>query len=109
MNFIIIIIKYLKYFIFSKNLHSIQSPFLFKFIKLIIYSKRIKNTEIESLRKKLSKDKSKIEITDYGAGSSLSTSKIRTIKDIAKNSAKNSKYGNLLFRMVQHGKPKNII
>ena len=34
---------------------------------------------------------------------------IRKIKDVAKNSAKNAKFGKLLYRIIKHYNPKNIL
>ena len=50
-----------------------------------------------------------IQITDFGAGSNINNSTNRKIKDVAKHSAKNSKFGKLLYRIIQFYKPKNIL
>jgi len=50
-----------------------------------------------------------IKITDFGAGSHINKSTTRKIKDIAKNSAKNSKFGELLYRITKFYSPKNIL
>jgi len=50
-----------------------------------------------------------IEITDFGAGSHINTYNRRKIKDIAKNSSKNTKFGKLLYRIIQFYKPKKIL
>ena len=104
------IIRYLKYFLKSKNEYLIHSPFVFDFLTKVIYQKTpasISN-HIENLRKNLQKNNNYIEVTDYGAGSNINNKRKRKIKDIAKNSAKNIKYGQLLFRVIDHFKPKYI-
>ena len=86
------IFKYLQHFLKAKNEYSIQGPFIFDFITQVIYQ-NIKNencNKIEGLRKKLCKSEQYIQITDFGAGSNINKSTRRKIKDIAKNSSKNS-------------------
>ena len=105
------LIKYLRYLIHAKNEHSAHSPFLYKFITRVLNqaSKNDNCADIESLRKKLSKSKKVIKITDFGAGSRVNKSRKRKVKNIAKYSAKNKKFGELLYRIVQFYNPKTII
>ena len=49
-----------------------------------------------------------ISVKDFGAGSNINKKKKRKIKDIAKNSSKNKKFGDLLYRIVKHFKPAEI-
>ncbi|MDR6813141.1 putative O-methyltransferase YrrM [Arcicella sp. BE140] len=49
-----------------------------------------------------------IEITDFGAGSKIHKSTSRQIKQIAKSAEKPSKFGKLIFRLIQHFEPKVI-
>jgi predicted O-methyltransferase YrrM len=64
---------------------------------------------IEALRQELCRSEQKLQITDMGAGSHINASKERLVKDVAKNSAKSAKYGQLLYRLVKHFKPANSI
>jgi len=105
------ITRYLKYFFSARSKHNAHSPFLYEFI-----TKVLKNNcndtnckKIEKLRKELCRSNQSISITDFGAGSHINNSKRRKLKDIAKNSAKNSKYGKLLYRIIKYYKPKNIL
>ena len=103
-------IRYLKYLFTSQNNSSLHSPHVYEFTTNIIY-KKTKNSsvrEIKNLRSLLYNRNDYIFITDFGAGSSINKSNKRKIKDIAKNSSKNSKYGELLYRIVEFYKPKNI-
>ena len=108
---ILFILRYLRYLVSSKNKHSAHSPFLYNFIiKVLNQDSNDKNCEaISRLRKGLCQSENVIKITDFGAGSNINNSKKRKIKDIAKNSAKNKKFGELLYRIVNHYNPKNII
>ena len=105
-----IIIRYIKYLLASKNHHAIHSPFVFDLVTNIIYKKTSTNqtTEIESLRTALCENNKLISIKDFGAGSNINKNKERKIKDIAKNSSKNKKFGELLYRIVKHFKPTEI-
>lgn len=103
--------RYIKYFFTAKTKHSAQAPFLYEFITMILNKKSDDQNckDIEQLRRGLCKSEDIIKITDYGAGSHVNDNKTRKIKDIAKNSAKNSKFGKLLYRITQFYKPKNIL
>jgi len=65
---------------------------------------------VEEMRSNLLASKQTIVIEDYGAGSKKhrSNSK-RAVSDIARHSLKPAKYGQLLFRLVNAYKPKNIL
>lgn len=103
--------RYIKYLLVAKNKHSVQSPFLYEFItKVLNGNSDDENCKIiESLRKELCQLNQIIEITDFGAGSHVNNAKKRKVKDVAKNSSKNSKFGKLLYRIVQFYKPQNIL
>ena len=104
----------LKYFfqflLASKNEHSLHSPFVFEIYTKVIAPKTNFPVflEIEKLRKKLLKDHSIIEIADFGAGSKIYKTNQREIRQIAKSAEKAPKFGKLLFRLIQHFKPKTI-
>jgi predicted O-methyltransferase YrrM len=104
-------IKYYLQFLFaSKNEHSLHSPFVFELYTKIIQSKTNFPVfeSIENLRKKLLKNRSIIEITDFGAGSRIYKTNQREIRQIAKSAEKNPKFGKLLFRLIQYFKPSII-
>ena len=105
-------IKYYLEFLFtSKDEHSLHSPFVFELYTKIIQSKTITisvSESIENLRKKLLKNRSIIEITDFGAGSRIYKTNQREIRQIAKNAEKSPKFGKLLFRLIRHFQPSTI-
>lgn len=104
-------IKYYFQFLFaSKNEHSLHSPFVFELYTKIIQAKNQFPSflAIENLREKLLKNRSIIEITDFGAGSRIYKTNQREIRQIAKSAEKNPKFGKLLFRLIQHFKPSTI-
>ncbi|PRY12338.1 methyltransferase family protein [Pontibacter ummariensis] len=63
---------------------------------------------VETLRHELLQDEQQLKITDLGAGSQNSNSQTRKVKDIARTSAKPTKYGQLLFRLVNYFQPEII-
>ena len=111
MKAILFISRYFKYLFTAKSKYSAQAPFLYDFITKVVNQnsddENCKN--IESLRKELCKSEDTIKITDFGAGSHVNNNKTRKIKDVAKNSAKNAKFGKLLYRIIQFYKPNNIL
>ena len=111
MKTILFIFKYIYYFLTSKNEHYIHGPFIFRFVTQIIYGKTPDDYcyNIEELRKNLCQSETIIHINDFGAGSNINKSIKRKIKDIAKNSAKNQKFGELLYRIVKTYKPKKSV
>ncbi len=103
-------LRYIHYLLTSKDKYSIHSPFIFDFVENVINNKETKTClSIKKIRKELLKSKDKIRITDFGAGSQINRNKIRKIKDIARHSSKNEKFGRLLYRIAKHYKSKNIL
>ena len=105
------ILRYFRYLLAAKGKHSAQAPFLYSFITKVLNAKKVDENckKIEALRKELCNSEQIIQITDFGAGSSINNSKKRRVKDVARNSAKNVKFGQLLYRICRNFKPKNII
>lgn len=105
--------KYLQYYFSASNGkgHGTHSPFVFDFIQNVLNDKRhfYVYDEIEALRKELKKNNHLIEIEDYGAGSTVSKKKQRTVKKIATSALKPVKFGQLMFRMVNYYHLKTII
>ena len=105
--------KYLQYYFTASNGrgHGIHSPFVFDFIENVLNDHRhfYAYDTIEALRNRLLNDKGVIEVEDFGAGSRTDSSKKRSIASIAKNAVKPAKYGQMLFRLVNHYKPKSIL
>ena len=111
MKTILFIARYIKYVFTAKNQHIAHSPFLYQFItKVLNKTSNDRNcNEIIKLRKKLCNSNETIQISDFGAGSHINKAKKRKIKDVAKNSSKNKKFGELLYRITKYYNPLNII
>ena len=105
--------KYLHYFFTASNGrgHGIHSPFIFQFITRVLNDKKHDEAyeKVETLRRRMMKDKTVLPVLDFGAGSLFGNGAGRTISSIADNSAKSKKYGQLLYRIVKFYKPGNIL
>lgn len=105
--------KFLNYYFSASNGngHGIHSPFVFDFVKNVLND----NTQyeaygtVESVRKQMLTDKRMVEIEDMGAGSVISKTTQRKVSDITHHAVKPRKFGQLLFRIVKHYQPSNII
>ena len=88
-----------------------HSPFIFELITKVMNHKTDypSYARVESMRKNLKGNHSKIDVLDLGAGSSFGGSKTRTISSIAAHAAKPAKYGQLLHRIAKYYHCKNIL
>jgi predicted O-methyltransferase YrrM len=105
--------KYLYYYFTASNGngHGVHSPFVFDFITNVLKDKKEYSSysKMESVRKELLVNNIRIEIEDFGAGSSVMKSNKRAVKNIAKTSLKPKKYAQLLYRIIQYYKPATIV
>ena len=101
--------KYIIHFFSARNTkgHGVHSPFLFNFTTFILNNRGLYYIfpKIEWVRTTLLHDKRTINILDYGTG----YDRERPVSDIAKSSLKSAKYGQLLFRMINYLKIKNVL
>lgn len=105
--------RYLKYYLTASNGkgHGTHSPFVFDFITQVLNNRNhyYAYDSVEALREKLKLNKEIIQVEDMGAGSGSTKSNTRSIASIAKHAAKPKKYGQLLFRIVNHYQPYTIL
>lgn len=103
--------QYANYLSKAKNRHGTHSPFVYKLLDEAVYDKQSfpEYRSVETIRQELLSRKDEIEITDLGAGSTVNPSNRRKISDIAKNSAKGGKWGELLFRLARHIQPETMV
>ncbi|RYF86002.1 MAG: class I SAM-dependent methyltransferase [Chitinophagaceae bacterium] len=88
-----------------------HSPFVFRFILHVLNNKSgyLSAKEIEDLRRELQQDQRLLTIEDLGAGSRVSSTKQRTVQQLAKAALKPPKYAQLLFRLAKHYQPQTIV
>ena len=94
-----------------KKGYGLHSPFVFKLVRDIIYCQYpfYAFGRINQLRNKLAKSSHLINVVDYGAGSSVLGGKSREVSGLVKQSSIRSKYGKLLFRIVNETNPESIL
>jgi len=111
MNALRLIFAYIRHYIVAKNRHGLQSTFAYN-LNEAVWRKDCKNPiqyNIEQYRKTLKHDNTTIEVRDFGAGFSGKVYKELAVSYIAKRSSKPPKYARMLFRLVNHLKPKYIL
>lgn len=102
--------NYLLYCLRSFKLHGVHSPFIFNLNHQVIHHSGhfAAYDTVESLRSELLNDARELQVTDFGAGPKAGSKTKRQVKEIARTSAKPAKYGQLLFRLVNHFQPHTI-
>ena len=109
MNRLRIVIKFICHFLTAKNTKGfgVHSPYLFHFTKIVIYNKSSYYifSSIEEIRRKLKKDNRILNVEDFGTG----TGKNKSIAEITSKSIKPAKYGQLLYRVTDYIKARNIL
>jgi predicted O-methyltransferase YrrM len=105
--------KYFHYYrtAFNSKGHGMHSPFVFQFILNVLNNKQgyVAPLEIEKLREALLRQKERLVIEDFGAGSRISKTKERSIGELAKAALKPKKYSQLLYRLVKYYEPKTVL
>ncbi|MFY8024775.1 MAG: O-methyltransferase [Sediminibacterium sp.] len=106
-------LRYMHYWIRSSNPkgHGVHSPFVFELIDKVFIDDRnfYIFPLIEAAREELKFNNTVITVADFGAGSRLNATSSRTISSIAKSALKPKKFGQLLFRLVNHFAPTTIL
>jgi predicted O-methyltransferase YrrM len=105
-------LKYLGYLLNSSNGrgYGTHSPFVYDFIKNVLNDRTAypEYQQVEGLRKKLLADNTPVPFKEFGAGSKNSGLS-RSVSSIVRRSAKNAKYGQLLFRIVRRHQPHYVL
>ncbi len=99
------------YWLDAADAHSLHSPFLYDLYTNTI-NNRIHDTAsawIEPLRQLLLNDRSVIQVSDLGAGSSHLSTPARAVSDIAKTSLSPAKYSLLYKRLIQRMEGKVVL
>ncbi len=111
MNKIKLLIRYLNYTFKSLNQHGVHSPFVYDLLMNVIYVKTdyYAFKKIEKVREQLLDSDKKVVSNDFGAGSEKVKTGTKKIRTIVRQSAKSPKYGQLLFRLVNHFQPSNVL
>jgi predicted O-methyltransferase YrrM len=111
MNKLFQIKTYLNFYIKSTNQHGVHSPFVYNLITKCFYKKttQTKISLIDSYRNKLFSNNSKINVTDFGKGSTVFNTNSREISRIARIAGISKKRSQLLIRIVAYFSSKQIL
>lgn len=110
MNKFFLVFQYFRYLLQARDEHSLHSPFAYTFYTILIKGKTSSPDfeKIETLRKKLKQNSTRIEVTDLGAGSGVDNGRFKTIASICKNSEKKPRLAQIIYRIVHQHKPAVI-
>ena len=103
--------SYLKFIFKSTNQHGVHSPFVYDLITKCFYTKKniLNSNQLKSYKNNLLKNKEKIEVTDFGAGSKVFKNNTRAINRIAKHAGISPKRANLLSKITEYFKPNTVL
>lgn len=103
--------SYCKFLFKSTNQHGVHSPFVYDFVTKCLYDQKSEPEYpfLKNYRKALLKYQNFIEVTDFGAGSSVFKNNTRQISSIAKTAGISSERANLLLKITKYFKPDNIL
>lgn len=105
--------QYIKYLTLAKSIHKVHPPFAFDFYKNILKKDMPLQEEktIKQIKARGKRNQNVIEHTDMGAGSGTRKYKRnhKRVSEIVKSTAIPHKYGRILFNLVKHYQPKNIL
>ena len=102
---------YTNFILKSTNKHGVHSPFVFNLITECFNKKTNKNLWqlFKKTKQQLLDNKNYIQVTDFGSGSKIFTSKNRQISKIAKIAGISNKKARILIKVIAYFKPKNIL
>jgi predicted O-methyltransferase YrrM len=91
--------------------HGIHSPFVFDLVNEVIFNhSNFQEYDLfNMIRKELNSAEYSVDIVETGAKSIHFSNRRRGIADLAKNSSVNSKFGKLLFRLINYYKPQVMV
>ena len=102
---------YVRHYFTAKNRHGVHSPFVYELIDSVIYDFSAKSDylPIEQIRQQLLQSEAKVTVVDLGAGSHINKNQVKEVREIAKNTLKPPRLAQLIYRLVAHLQPKNLI
>lgn len=106
MRIIYRLISFVQYQWQSKTKYYLHSPFVYQFYLHVLEGEKDANiNKINQLRTSLRSNNKKIKVTDYGTGQTRTVQ----VSNLESHVAVRSKYGELLYRLVNYLKPVAII
>jgi predicted O-methyltransferase YrrM len=103
--------QYILYLLRAKDAHGLHSPFVFELYNDIIASDKwyYDFDTIEDYRDVLLTDTTKIQVTDFGAGSKRLNNPEKLVSDIARYGVSQPYVCQLLFKLVDWQQPKTVV
>ncbi len=103
--------RFLNFYTKSSTIYDIHSPFVASFVRFVFLDDRVYYSfrGIEMLRALLLKNKYRIRIMDFGAGSRANPAQWREVRNIVRYGAVPARVGRLLFRAVLFVRPGNVL
>ena len=107
------VLRHLSFRLRAQSLFQIHSPFFYELISKVLMDKQQypEYKDYDLVKKELSRDNTKIYLTDYGARSTkkISIKKAKTVREILQQSSSKRKWSFLLYRIARSNKPKSIL
>ncbi len=100
-----------KYRLLAKNKHGLHSPFVYRWYSNIADTQKeyYAFNALRDLRNDLTRQNQKVNIVDFGAGSSISNQRIKKVSSILSHSVKSELAAQRLFKMVDMAQPKTTL
>ncbi len=106
-----LLFRFLKFYLLAKTRYNVHSPFVFNFTEAVLEDDRwyYAFSEVEGLRRFLRSDKTKITVTDFGAGSQVTPGRERSLGNLVRYSANSPLGCQYLFKIVDQYKPATML
>src|SRR5690606_22128806 len=103
--------SYLGHLVKARTRHGVHSPFVYELISQVLRPSDPvpEAAPIEKLREDLLRSEQTIRVNDLGAGSKMFDLPIRRVSDIARNSLKQPKHAQMLFRLARYFRPQEVL
>ncbi|OEK05187.1 O-methyltransferase [Roseivirga misakiensis] len=96
------VISFLIYWLKRVDEHSLHAPFIYSFFTQVLKQKHSDSPDIAQIHQQMLSDNRSIQLTDFGAGSRVSSSGQRSIRSIAKYASTPVKFSKMMKHLIHH-------